>query len=261
MPKGIKGWAIFLAAQTALTFVWRLLVKLAENAMLTWSDDQIAAFLGFSAPQASVVISWAIPAFLGAITLWIYHVAQQHITRERFERTVSTETMLGRGLQSESSADAVHTAPIIQTGVGGDYDLREPTRYGGIIHTIRVKIINGSESMLTGAKLSIINLNPASADHRNFSLPQSITLSLGESTYVRVASHTEGEADQNLIQLQTSYPGGFAMPTGFGILTGEHKLQLRLTRNEKRLAEIYCRLYVDDHNVMRLERLDKSETL
>ena len=50
-------------------------------------------------------------------------------------------------------------------------------------------------------------------------------------------------------------------PTGFGILTGEHRLQLRLTQNETRLAEIYCRLYVDDHNVMRLERLDKCETL
>jgi hypothetical protein len=158
----------------------------------------------------------------------------------------------------ESSADAVHTVPTIQTGMGGDYDLREPSRYGGILHTIRVKIINDSESMLIGAKLSIINLNPASANHRNLPLPQSIDLSPGESTYVRVSSHTEGaEADQNVMQLQTSYPGGFAMPNGFGILTCEHRLQLRLTRNEDRLAEIYCRLYVDDHNVMRLESLDK----
>ena len=50
------------------------------------------------------------------------------------------------------------------------------------------------------------------------------------------------------------------MPTGFGILTGEHQFQLRLMRNEERLAEAYCRLYVDDRNVMRLENLDRPET-
>src|ERR1700731_413389 len=44
MPHGFKGWAIFLSAQAVLTFAWRLLAKLAENAMLTWSDDQIASF-------------------------------------------------------------------------------------------------------------------------------------------------------------------------------------------------------------------------
>jgi hypothetical protein len=264
MPKGIKDWAIFLAAQTVLTFLWRVLFKLGEHAMLTWSDDQIASFLGFSAPQASVVISWAIPVFLGAITLWVYHVVVQRGTRA----IASTEIMSGTVLQPERSAEAPaapnasHTAPTIQTGTGGDYDRRIPSQFGGVLHTIRVKITNGTESMLTGAKLSVINLNPANAGHRDFPLEKSITLPAGENTYVNVASHTEGiEADQNLMCLQTSCPSGFAAPAGFGILTGEHRLQLRLTRNDTHLAEIYCRLYVDDHNVIRLERLDKSETL
>jgi hypothetical protein len=73
MPHRIKGWGGFIAAQAVLTFVWHMLEKLAEHAMLTWSDDQIAKFLGLSSPEASTVISWAIPAFLGFVTLLLVY--------------------------------------------------------------------------------------------------------------------------------------------------------------------------------------------
>jgi hypothetical protein len=149
----------------------------------------------------------------------------------------------------------------IQTGVGEDYDRRTPSRCGGVLHFIRVKIINCTRKMLAGARLSVVNLNPENAGFRDFALARGngITLDAGENTYIEVASHTEGIESSQVMCLQTSYPGGFAAPAGFGILTGEHRLQLRLTRNETHLVEIYCRLYVDDHNVMRLERLDKCE--
>jgi hypothetical protein len=111
---------------------------------------------------------------------------------------------------------------------------------------------------MLGAKLSAINLTSANAGFHDFKLESGITLAAGDSTYIKVASHTEGIASK-VMCLQTSYPGGFAAPAGFGILTGEHKLQLRLTQNEMHLAEIYCRLYVDDRNVMRLECLDNCE--
>jgi hypothetical protein len=44
MPHGIKGWSVFVLAQFLLTGVWRLIIKLAENAVLGWGDDQIAAW-------------------------------------------------------------------------------------------------------------------------------------------------------------------------------------------------------------------------
>jgi hypothetical protein len=81
MPHGFRGWAIWGVAEAALTFAWRGIAKLAEHAMLTWSDDQIATFVGFSAPQASTVISWAIPALLGAATLFVYHLIQIRISK------------------------------------------------------------------------------------------------------------------------------------------------------------------------------------
>jgi len=41
--------------------------------MLMWSDDQIARFFHLSSPEAPTVISWAIPLFLGFVTLLLYH--------------------------------------------------------------------------------------------------------------------------------------------------------------------------------------------
>jgi hypothetical protein len=80
MPHGIKGWAIFAVAQTCLTIVVHWLTKLADNAMLTWVDDQIAMFLGFSQPRAATVISWGIAAFVVFLMLFLYHVAQSRIS-------------------------------------------------------------------------------------------------------------------------------------------------------------------------------------
>jgi hypothetical protein len=206
-----------------------------------------------------------IPAILAAALAWIEHLPGSIIlTIFVFVFAtifLCTLAWLGRREQYHPQGARKALAPnTAQTGVGGDYDLREPSPYEGIRHTIRVKIINDSESVLIGAKLSIINLSPPSADQRNFPLPQSINLSPSESTYIRVVSHTEGVgADKNFMQLQTPYPGGYFPAAGYGILTGEHRFTLRLTRNEERLAEIYCRLYIDDLNVMRLESLDKCE--
>jgi hypothetical protein len=52
--------------------------------------------------------------------------------------------------QSPTPLNATHIAPTIQTGTGGDYDLRSPSQYGEIIHTVMVKITNSAEVMLIG---------------------------------------------------------------------------------------------------------------
>jgi hypothetical protein len=69
-----KRGAAVLAAQAILTFIWRWIGKLGEHAVLTWVDEQIGRLLGFHTPQASTVISWAVPAFLGFATLLLYHM-------------------------------------------------------------------------------------------------------------------------------------------------------------------------------------------
>jgi type II secretory pathway pseudopilin PulG len=73
MPQGIKGWAIWLGAQAVLTLALKLIVKLADNALISWGDDKIAAWFGITSPDASTVFDWALPFVLAAGTLWLFH--------------------------------------------------------------------------------------------------------------------------------------------------------------------------------------------
>jgi hypothetical protein len=50
MPKGFRGWAIFGAGQLAFTLLFKLIFKLAENAVIGWGDEQIAAYFGITSP-------------------------------------------------------------------------------------------------------------------------------------------------------------------------------------------------------------------
>jgi hypothetical protein len=81
MPHGIKGWAILAAAQAVFTVILHWLAKLADNAMLTWVDDQIAMFLGLSQPQAATVISWILVALIVSVMLFTYHAIQSRISK------------------------------------------------------------------------------------------------------------------------------------------------------------------------------------
>lgn len=80
MPHGIKGWAVSLCSVSIFTILGHWLFKLADNAMLTWIDDQIANFLGLQSPQTSTVVSWVVPAVFVSITFLIYHTIQSRIS-------------------------------------------------------------------------------------------------------------------------------------------------------------------------------------
>jgi hypothetical protein len=81
------------------------------------------------------------------------------------------------------------------------------------LHIARAKITNRTGSMLTEAKLSVINLNPENVGQRDFVLRDIITLEDGGDSYVDVASHSEDrEAKQNLMSLQISHNGNFLRP-------------------------------------------------
>lgn len=73
MPKGFRGWAIWAVAQAAVTYAIKLLIKLADNAMMGWGDDQLAEFFGITSPSASTVFNWAVPFVLAAMALGLFH--------------------------------------------------------------------------------------------------------------------------------------------------------------------------------------------
>jgi|SRR5271166_239378 len=230
---GFAGWILVLARPAN----WALTV-LGDIDILSNYGGSIGRFLNTGVGTAAIVMIGA-----SIIGLAIYN-REKAILSSRAQQAVSPST----AVRSEGHI-------TIQTGTGTDYDLRTPSQ-GGIVHLIRAKVSNTSGNIAADARLSIVNLNPQSAGSRDFFL-RDITLPDGEDRYIDLASHIEGvESARNLMRLQILYPAGFYAPDNFGILSGEHRFQLRLTQNEKIRAEIYCRLYVDDSNVMRLERLD-----
>jgi hypothetical protein len=73
MPQGIRGWAIWGAAQVLLTLALKIIIKLADNAMMGWGDDRLAELFGITSPSASTVFNWAVPFILAAVALWLFH--------------------------------------------------------------------------------------------------------------------------------------------------------------------------------------------
>lgn len=73
MPQGIKGWAVWVGGQLALTYAFKLAIKLVDNAVIGWGDDQIAAYFGISSPSIATAFNWALPFVLAATTLWLFH--------------------------------------------------------------------------------------------------------------------------------------------------------------------------------------------
>jgi hypothetical protein len=139
MPHGIKGWGFFIIAQAGLTFAWHMGEKLAEHAMLTWSDDQIANFLGLSSPSAPTVISWAIPAFLGFITLLAYHAVQPYIS--------PFKAVIGSPLQIEFESN-------------NKYERTEQTETGIFRRLIHVSVFNESMDDISDCNIRLIAASP-----------------------------------------------------------------------------------------------------
>ncbi len=158
MPHGLKEWASFIAAQAVLTFAWHWTAKLAEHAMLTWSDDQIASFLGFSAPQASTVISWAIPTFLGAATLFIYHL----VRIRAFRSAIAVNAPVAVSGTVPDTAALAASAPLsIELGLAKDYERIEHFAINGLLRrTIAITITNRSADDISDCNLKLIAATP-----------------------------------------------------------------------------------------------------
>jgi hypothetical protein len=92
MPKGFKGWAIWAIAQAVVTYAIKLLIRLADNAMMGWGDDRIAEFFGFTSPNASTVFNWAFPFVMAAAALWLFH----HFTTSPLKEALANQSSSDR---------------------------------------------------------------------------------------------------------------------------------------------------------------------
>jgi hypothetical protein len=164
MPHGIRGWGLFIVAQAILTFVLHWLGKLAEHAMLTWSDEQIADFLHLSSPEAPTVISWAIPLFLGFITLLAYHLIQSRISHQNI-RTGPRRGMLALARTAWIEAEthlALITSPLqIELGNDDKYERTEHIGETGIFRRlIYISVFNDSLDDISDCNVRLIAATP-----------------------------------------------------------------------------------------------------
>lgn len=124
MPQGIKGWAIWLAAQALLTLALKLVVKLVDNALISWGDDTIAAWLGITSPSSSTVFNWGLPFALAAVALWFYHyftarpLQKALAERSGGDRFSATGTV-GNGLPDRTWIRRVEPTTLIIGGLIG----------------------------------------------------------------------------------------------------------------------------------------------
>lgn len=111
MPKTISGWLTWGAFQLVLTFLWKVVVALALNAMLGWGDEQIASLLGITSPSFRTIVNWAVPLMLAGITLVIYHWIQIQF----FRAAVATPQADGK---SRALSAIVSINPLIPGALG-----------------------------------------------------------------------------------------------------------------------------------------------
>lgn len=103
MPQGIKGWAIWVAVQAALTYALKLLIKLADNALMGWGDDKLAEFFGITSPNASTVFNWAVPFVMAAVALYLFHHLTTRPLREALARQSGGDRFSATGIVYGSS--------------------------------------------------------------------------------------------------------------------------------------------------------------
>src|SRR5712671_2502437 len=74
MPTSLRDWAIWGAVQAVLTFAFKLIIRLADNALMGWGDDKIAAHFGITSPDLQTAFAWAVPFALAALAVWGLHI-------------------------------------------------------------------------------------------------------------------------------------------------------------------------------------------
>jgi len=139
---------------------------------------------------------------------------------------------------------------------GSNYESRSPSDRVGINHIVGVCLNNITGRLLTGARVVIYNLSPPdNSGNRIFLVKSNLTLSHDDPVVVNLAVYNE-EACNGTMLLQYEELGSL-VADGYGMIVGEHKFDLCFTCDQSFTTRIRCRLYVDDLNVMRLERLDE----
>lgn len=289
MPKTIKGWVLWVVAQALLTFAFRLGYKLLENAVIGWGDDQIAAWLGITAPTGQKALSWGAPFLLAALTLWLYHVIQKHWQRapaetktddaeviraqaelERQRRLTLKEqrNALKTAVLAPPSTAVPSTAPVIKKDIlklefGEDGQFQNIPKHSLYKFTRQfcVRIVNDSHTeTVSDCKVQITEIAPWTGIKLPRILKEGFSLASGDSVFIPLANY--GEARE-----QEKYACGDSLIEILGIgkpISIAHDVRsiitIRATAARYPFCEEKCTLWVDENGRLKIAHGGRAET-
>jgi hypothetical protein len=150
-------------------------------------------------------------------------------------------------------------------GTGKYYETVEPVGVN-LSRTIRVKIENGTNREISNGRVDILNLDPPDKENKNFFLKDGITIGPHGHAFVAIAAYNEGTSEALVgtwIRLLVPVPSGFFFDSLPGNLPVQpHTFCLRFSSSgAESLAEVNCRLWVDQNHLLHLEEWGASSTL
>jgi hypothetical protein len=122
--------------------------------------------------------------------------------------------------------------------------------------TVRVKIRNNTDTLITQGKLFIYDLDPPFRDNSQYLLREMIAIDRHGEYLVDVATYAEGTSvapPGTWINLNVPR-GGFAFAESLPLLpVRSHTMRLHFVNIDGQSDDVFCRLYVDDTHVLHLE--------
>jgi hypothetical protein len=208
----------------------------------------------------------------GIDPLWIYAVAAALIiggliwaglplAKRLFRHASARIQPTTLRLSSSPSPKSDKSFEIIVSS-GGLFEVLAPSGVN-MARVIRVKIENNTDRFLPNGSLSVLSLDPPLRGNADWLLTSSIVIKDHSHTFVDVAGYTEGTWEHppgtTIALIAPAQTGPFAESRPWLPLQA-HKFRLRFWTPEGDSDEVFCRLFVDSNNIVRLEEWGNSAT-
>ena len=158
--------------------------------------------------------------------------------------------------KAQPDTEAEPTVPSLKLTVGnGDGFEAVITTGVNRARVVRVKIYNGTGSLIVGGRLDLLGLDPPYRDNKDYLIRSEIVIDKGKLVFVDVASYTEGTS---------TYPPGtwinLCVPAAAAayydaipLLPIQYAFYLKFSTPDGLSSQAFCQLFVDDRNILHLE--------
>lgn len=159
--------------------------------------------------------------------------------------------------KARRDTEAAPTVPSLNLTVGNGDGLETVVTSGeNRARVVRVKIYNGTGSLIVGGRLDLLGLDPPYRNSKDYLIRNEIVIDKGNHVFVDVASYTEGTGTHppgtwvNLCVPAAAAAYYDAIPL---LPIQRHAFKLKFSTPDGLSSQACCQLFVDDRNILRLE--------